>query len=292
MQTISHSSTTLPITQEEASPQRTDEVQNVTDISPRSSQGLNDHLSPNFQQGSMSPTRISADKLLKSQANMEITMREVPLKNHGQGEKGTVRQENGNILFTKSYSVWDDMESMEEFRILPQNPHFRILENTNEYLREGEAVGYMVAFAGIVSWTRRAHLDEPDGVFEEKLVALDVLEDAGFDVRRVRTRIKDLLRIKESCIQTGGLLKQCDEKIVKERLDQEEGLEVEIGEVDGRISEIEEAVIRLKEKRESVEMEKKTKGLGLAGIERKIFEIKEMIQNTISEFRISAAANW
>ncbi|KAL5716293.1 hypothetical protein ACHQM5_018008 [Ranunculus cassubicifolius] len=199
--------------------------------------------------------------------------------------------ENGHMIFTKSFTWWKYVESLEVFRRLPQDPHFRSLNSTNEMLCEGEAIGYMLSFASIVDKTQRAQPNEPKSNLEKILEALTLLEDNGFDVERVQQRIKELIRIKEMQVPVGRMLKECEEEIAKERFEKEK-TEAEIGEVDEKILEIRGLFIRMKEKRESLEREKKIKGSSIAALETKVHAIKEKIKTTKHEFGLAAAAPW
>ncbi|KAL5716291.1 hypothetical protein ACHQM5_018006 [Ranunculus cassubicifolius] len=203
-----------------------------------------------------------------------------------------VRSENGNVIFTKSLSVWKNIElAMQKMCLVSQNPHFRPLVETKKHFREGKAVGYMISFLGLVERTKKAKFDESSSALEQKLRALDVLETVGFNVQHLRVRIDDLLRIKTRQLKIDEMLKQCEEGTV-EKHNEEERLDSEIGEVDEKISEIWDSIIQIKKKRENVDMEKMSRSCKMDALERMVHEIKGQIQDAEYEFRLSAVASW
>ncbi|KAF2307405.1 hypothetical protein GH714_026923 [Hevea brasiliensis] len=51
--------------------------------------------------------------------------------------------------FVKSSPIWKNVESLEAFQSLPQNPHFSPLIDCKEASREGSAIGHMLTFATV-----------------------------------------------------------------------------------------------------------------------------------------------
>ncbi|PIA45965.1 hypothetical protein AQUCO_01600310v1 [Aquilegia coerulea] len=106
-----------------------------------------------------------------------------------------------DLPFIKSSLMWPQVESMDVFRSMPQQPHFNPLKEQDENLREGDAIGLMLSFTKLVEVTRKAQLDDCRSMFYTKLKALQVLEEHGFFVQPIRTKLVKLLRTKESCGQ-------------------------------------------------------------------------------------------
>ncbi|XP_065870037.1 DUF724 domain-containing protein 3-like isoform X2 [Euphorbia lathyris] len=107
-----------------------------------------------------------------------------------------IRMEKQELPFTKTLSLWQYVDSLEVFKVLPQKPHFIPLLEENEATREGFAIGNMLNFAGLVEKASKLKMNNPRNVFDSYLKALSDLEMHGFDVKMVVDQISKLLSIK------------------------------------------------------------------------------------------------
>ncbi|KAF9620465.1 hypothetical protein IFM89_012642 [Coptis chinensis] len=160
-----------------------------------------------------------------------------------------VMVENRTFPFTKSYSVWGNVESLEVFRLMPQHPHFRPLQKVNELLREGQALGYMVSFATLADKVSKAQLDEPNSTFEHILESLIELEANGFNVHRIRARIKKLLTIRDRVVQLDEELKQAEGKMIQKDHEEKESITSLENEMDEKLRDLQEFLTEINKKR-------------------------------------------
>ncbi|PIA60951.1 hypothetical protein AQUCO_00300461v1 [Aquilegia coerulea] len=199
--------------------------------------------------------------------------------------------DNQNLPFIKRNPVWQDLEAMGIFRSIPQLPHFRPLEQLSEFLREGQAVGYMLSYAIIADKASKAQVDEPRISLESKLNALLDLELLGFYVQPIRARLEELLRVKDCRVQLAVELKQVEEKIMKGE-NEKESLESELEKFDKKINDFQEFIIQLNKQRQMIFMEKQNKGLSIDELQQKICETEEEIHGIKLQFAHAAAAPW
>ncbi|XP_076901940.1 DUF724 domain-containing protein 7-like [Bidens hawaiensis] len=73
------------------------------------------------------------------------------------------------LTFEKRSALWGTMESMEAFRLFPQKPHFRPLDNLKESARERNAINKMVDFSSVYEDVRRLRIDHPRASIEDHL---------------------------------------------------------------------------------------------------------------------------
>ncbi|XP_024966669.1 DUF724 domain-containing protein 7-like isoform X5 [Cynara cardunculus var. scolymus] len=163
--------------------------------------------------------------------------------------------ENAIILpFVRSTPLWQTIESMEAFRMIPQKPHFRpLLEGVKESAREGLAIGSMVTFSSVVEKTCGLRFDDGRSGIEDCLETLVELESHGFEVEVIRDRLTGLLLIKDKEEELEERWKGVGEKIEELKLE-EKRMDEEIGEIDREIKELEERrrhLLLKKERRDS-----------------------------------------
>ncbi|KAI3760020.1 hypothetical protein L1987_50408 [Smallanthus sonchifolius] len=99
--------------------------------------------------------------------------------------------------FEKRSSFWETIESMEAFRVIPQNPHFRPLDDLKESVRERHAIYKMVDFSGVFEKISCLRFDHPRVEIDDQLETLLELETHGFDVGPVRNRLMEMLSFKD-----------------------------------------------------------------------------------------------
>ncbi|KAH7533945.1 hypothetical protein FEM48_Zijuj04G0185500 [Ziziphus jujuba var. spinosa] len=106
---------------------------------------------------------------------------------NGIGSIGDIEQNNGlSLPFVKTFSIWQQFESMEVFRKLPQNPHFQPSMKSKRLCREGLAIGNMFAFVSLVEMIAKLEIDAPAELANDATEAFVELENMGFNVKALR----------------------------------------------------------------------------------------------------------
>ncbi|KAH7537513.1 hypothetical protein FEM48_Zijuj03G0100900 [Ziziphus jujuba var. spinosa] len=115
---------------------------------------------------------------------------------NGIGSTGDIEQNNGlSLPFMKTFSIWQQFESMEVFRKLPQNPHFQPSMKSKRLCREGLAIGNMFAFVSLVEMIAKLEIDAPAELVNDATEALVELEKMGFNVKALRGRLNDINKL-------------------------------------------------------------------------------------------------
>ncbi|XP_043717990.1 DUF724 domain-containing protein 5-like [Telopea speciosissima] len=199
--------------------------------------------------------------------------------------------ENQGLLFFQSSRVWEKVESMEAFQLLPQRPHFSTLDQYNEELREGLAIGYMVAFANLVEKTCKSQLDDPRSRLENKLKALVELETLGFQANPVKARLQELLDIKDRQVK----LKEHSRAVecqIGEKKHVSSTIDAETDEIDKKMKELQQSLTMLNKKRASVMAQKEIKCSNIDAMEREVDLIKKKVLKGKLEFDHAIATSW
>lgn len=195
-----------------------------------------------------------------------------------------VLDENRSLPFEKTSLLWKTIESMEIFRIMPQDPHFHPLSKCSEVYREGLAIGNMVAFSSLVEKISKLQLDDPRSIFASYLESLLDLEKLGFDVTILRGRINEMLSIKD---RQGQILKESNEaegKILHYSREKTEMVE--------EMANIEKQIAELQEKHALIKSEKESKELEITILQVRVNAINEDVQSVRLGFQKLAAAPW
>ncbi|KAI7750761.1 hypothetical protein M8C21_013063 [Ambrosia artemisiifolia] len=188
------------------------------------------------------------------------------------------------LTFVKRSALWETIESMEAFRLFPQKPHFRPLDNIKESARERHAINKMVDFSGVFEDTRRLRIDHSRTEIEDELETLSELETHGFDVDFIRNKLMELISFKE---KREGL--ESRSKEVKVNIDKHH---VEVQKLDKEIASIDKQVSELLEKREQVSKEKEKQDSEIVGLEGEIEEIEEGMHECRRKFDELATASF
>lgn len=98
--------------------------------------------------------------------------------------------------FVKTSPVWHQIEAMEVFQKVPQEPHFLPLQQFMPELREGMAIGLMVTYASLVESVKSSCIEDNIELFERKMSALAHLVENGFDVKLLQQNLMELLETK------------------------------------------------------------------------------------------------
>ncbi|KAG9150307.1 hypothetical protein Leryth_017617 [Lithospermum erythrorhizon] len=153
------------------------------------------------------------------------------------GDTSITTADEPELPFVKCSSLWKAVESMEAFCKIPQNPHFRPLQQYKESLREGFAIAFMVNFSSVVEKISMLRFDDTKEKIDDILDSLKDLETHGFDVQVLRDRITELESIKEDHKKLSQEVDVINKQIVSckfDKLDQDK----EIMEVSKQIKEL------------------------------------------------------
>ncbi|MFS7975422.1 putative Agenet-like domain-containing protein [Helianthus anomalus] len=169
--------------------------------------------------------------------------------------------------FEKRSSFWETSQSIEAFRLFPQNPHFRPLDKINECARERHAIHKMVAFVGVFEDMCRLRRDHPRSEIEDQLQTLLELETHGFDVDSLRDRLMEMLswRDKREALETGSKKPQGNLEIERVKV-QERNKDVVL--IDSQIDE-------LRDKRQRLVKENEESRLNIVAWEKEIEDVEE-----------------
>ncbi|KAK3219490.1 hypothetical protein Dsin_013460 [Dipteronia sinensis] len=100
--------------------------------------------------------------------------------------------ENQNILWLERSPVLRFVQSLEEFLLMPQKPHFRPLDECDVVSREGWALKHMMTFVNVVKETSKLQVNASGSIIDNLLKCLPELESHGFDVKDVRNCLLDM----------------------------------------------------------------------------------------------------
>ncbi|GJM93925.1 hypothetical protein PR202_ga10522 [Eleusine coracana subsp. coracana] len=127
-----------------------------------------------------------------------------------------------NPPFLKMSPIWAHIEEMEIFKKVPQRPHFHPLKHLGPGLCEAMALGLMVFFSNTAESIKSLNIHDENELFKEKMKGLCLLEEYGFDVGHLRSRLETLLHIKNSSNELQDAIKKLDEKITLKEIDGKE----------------------------------------------------------------------
>ncbi|KAJ0974353.1 hypothetical protein J5N97_016318 [Dioscorea zingiberensis] len=195
------------------------------------------------------------------------------------------------LPFEKNSVMWETVESMEIFRILPQQPHFRPLEQYCEEFREGMAIGLMVTFTNLTTDIGKFHISDSEDVFLSRLKALSPLEANGFNVQPLRSRIEQLLEIK-SDQSLYEMKRALLENQILEHSNENACYDAAISELDKNISEVEETLARLHKKLATTLKQKETNDSKIVRMQLDLQTTEEAYLLAERDFQAALVALW
>ncbi|XP_057471878.1 DUF724 domain-containing protein 7-like isoform X1 [Actinidia eriantha] len=198
------------------------------------------------------------------------------------GTAEIVSDANQGLPFLKTSILWETIESMEIFHMMPQKPHFRPLYSYKESSREGLALGCMVNFSIAVKKISELQFDDPRSSIEDCLGILLDLEGHGFDVKMARDRFTRLLQIKDRQELPQDKSKEVESRIM-EHIHENSKIDIEIDEIDKQIRE-------LQEKRALAMSRKEIKDSETAFLRSELKIVKDSIKSIQIAFEELAAA--
>ncbi|KAF8108463.1 hypothetical protein N665_0108s0002 [Sinapis alba] len=188
------------------------------------------------------------------------------------------------LPFVKKSPCWKVLESMEIFKSVPQRPHFSPLLECEEESREGNAIGAMVKFTGLLEKLSGIQVDDSVTAINRIKEGFLKLEKHGFDVTASCSRIDKLLSTKES--QTWALEElKVAEREITEKDNKRRKLEEDIEQVPKKIVALQRQLALLKQ-------EKVTKDKEIARIQSEAEVLDQKVQNVEHEFRATVTAPW
>lgn len=223
--------------------------------------------------------------------HIESTMGNESEKMAHQSDPAHTRSTVKRIPFVKSSFLWKSIESMEIFDIMPQDPCFRQLEELSEEIREGMAIGLMVTFANLASRVEKLCINDSYETFKERLEALVPLEENGFDVRLVRSRIEELLEIKNYQRQSKNKKTALEEQMLGKEYE-ESRLDTLNCALDKTITEVERHLASLREERDSVNSQRMTSRLEMAKLQKDAQAAEEAYLSAERRFATILASPW
>ncbi|KAG6648038.1 hypothetical protein I3843_07G118600 [Carya illinoinensis] len=236
------------------------------------------HCPTSIKESKLSPGR-TIDECEEAREQVDI-VQQVPAAD----ATACMLDENRRLPFVKSSPVWKAIESMEIFRIMPQNPHFLPLDKCKEEYREGLAIGNMVTFASLVEKISKLRLDDPRSTFDGYLESLLDLEKHGFDLTVVRGRINELLSIKDGQGRILSESKDVECKILHCNREKTEMAE--------EMANITEQMAELQKKQALIKSELRNKKQEISRLQIRVDAINRDIQSGRLDFEKVAAAPW
>ncbi|KAG2697737.1 hypothetical protein I3760_07G119100 [Carya illinoinensis] len=236
------------------------------------------HCPTSIKESKLSPGR-TIDECEEAREQVDI-VQQVPAAD----ATACMLDENRRLPFVKSSPVWKAIESMEIFRIMPQNPHFLPLDKCKEEYREGLAIGNMVTFASLVEKISKLRLDDPRSTFDGYLESLLDLEKHGFDLTVVRGRINELLSIKDGQGRILSESKDVECKILHCNREKTEMAE--------EMANITEQMAELQKKQALIKSELRNKKHEISRLQIRVDAINRDIQSGRLDFEKVAAAPW
>ncbi|KAJ4822052.1 hypothetical protein Tsubulata_036887 [Turnera subulata] len=145
--------------------------------------------------------------------------------------------------------LWNDVESLDGFRVIPQRPHFRPLAKCTEISREGYAIGHMITFNNLVQKATTLKIDDARSSFDKCLESLSEKGTFGFNVEPIEARLNDMLAVKDSREKLQNEARNAYAQIAeieKEKLKLEESVQGITSEKSKLVEEVESLTEKLK----------------------------------------------
>ncbi|KAK1560158.1 hypothetical protein Q3G72_022989 [Acer saccharum] len=194
-------------------------------------------------------------------------------------------------LFKSCLPVWSFIQSMEVFRLMPQKPHFRPLNDCDEILREGLAIAQWITFAKVAEQTSELQLDASRSTFNSIIACLSELESHGFDVKVVRSRLLELQTLKESQEQLQTKLENFKCEIV-ERTNEETKIKAKLDDAIKELNLIEEQINKVDEKKKRIVSMIEENDSKIAKLNSSDDLVNEEIQKFVQNFKRLAGSPW
>ncbi|KAJ6796087.1 Uncharacterized protein M6B38_221855 [Iris pallida] len=201
------------------------------------------------------------------------------------------KQASEPLPFEKRSSTWDLIESMEVFSRMPQQPHFCPLNQQCKELREGLAIGLMVTFSNSANSIALLRITDSRNKFDERLKVLLQLQAHGFDVEHIRSRITELLRMKDDLEHV--MVKRSEMKAaLTEKRKEREQLSGQIESVGKFAMEFEHTLSKIQDLRNSIAKQSMEKNSEVAKLQVDSRTVENALQSDENTFEVILSADW
>ncbi|TXG69261.1 hypothetical protein EZV62_004196 [Acer yangbiense] len=192
--------------------------------------------------------------------------------------------ENQNLRSLESSPVLRFVQSLEEFQLMPQKPHFRPLDECEVVFQEGLALKHMMTFVNVVKETSKLQVNASGSIMDSLLKCLPELESHGFDVKDVQSRLLEMQTMIKSRehLQTKLDKVKCD---IKMRTHEGTNINAELIDTIEEIKVLEEKKARLISMNEENDSE-------IAKLKSSDSSLNEHIQNVEHNFVSLATFPW
>ncbi|KAL1216532.1 DUF724 domain-containing protein 1 [Cardamine amara subsp. amara] len=219
--------------------------------------------------------------------SMKLSSNQSPnvVDNSAADVEGTQPKDALMILpFAKKLPFWNTYETSEFYKTQPQNPHFSLLIEEKENIREWAAVGMTAAFYGLLDEVKDLQLNVSTSKLSSLSSYFAVLEKYGFNVETAQSRISKVLSLQDRRAKKAEQRKCLEKKIEAEKIERQK-FEEEVAELDRKVLELNRQELVAKENKEAadkriVEMKSYAK------------TIDQEIKDVELEFQTSASAPW
>jgi hypothetical protein len=188
------------------------------------------------------------------------------------------------VPFVKKSPLWSLVEAMDAFKEVPQQPHFLPLRECSVELREGIALGLMVAFATLVDNIREASIEEGKEFFEDKISTLSHLKGNGFNVQFLQSRLNNLLQIKSKCSKYLGEINKLSTEMVG-RTNSLTQMDALLDQKDEAIGELEQRLVHLHQEARQIEKDREHEEAELSRLKSKHSRFEEAYGEGERQFR-------
>ncbi|GJN25381.1 hypothetical protein PR202_gb13202 [Eleusine coracana subsp. coracana] len=185
--------------------------------------------------------------------------------------------------FVKRSPAWSIVEASNVFKLVPQHPHFLPLRKHSLEIREGIALGLMVAFATLVENVREASIEESMEFFEDKIKTLCHLEANGFNVQFLQSRLTKMLQIKSNCSKYLGEMNKLDAEMVGKTtsLSRMDALLDQKGEA---IGQLEQQLAHLRQETQQIEKDREHEDAEMSRLKSKHSRFEEAFREGKQQF--------
>ncbi|KAF3322514.1 hypothetical protein FCM35_KLT13655 [Carex littledalei] len=183
------------------------------------------------------------------------------------------------LPFEKTSPLWKTLETtLKAFSRIPQMPHFMKLESECKDIREGLAIGMMVTYDTLSESIQRLSIHTEATVFEEKISCLESLEENGFIVDPIRSRLQRLLEIKKKYTESAVKRVELENTLVKKEMENMSS-HATADAYEAQLEYIRKSIAELKEKEKALMAEKAGVLDSTVELERDISSLREEISS-------------
>ncbi|TVU35961.1 hypothetical protein EJB05_17868 [Eragrostis curvula] len=193
--------------------------------------------------------------------------------------------------FVKTLPLWEHIEEMEIFKKVPQRPHFHPFKKLGPELCESMSLGLMVFFGKTADNIRSLNIQDDNDLFMEKMKGLCLLEEHGFDVTLLRSRLETLLHIKNSRCELLDTLKKLEEKITLKETDGQQR-DAQIGMLYSAIRQIERQVNIFRCILKSSVSQQKTEASEVSRLKTEASDLEQSYLSAEQHFSSVVSAPW